>query len=172
MLRDFITDSLPSADHQLRPTCTAREALNRGPEPRERRASPRDCPTARFDSQRALPCGEYGAAAGLSEPSPTPITIYLIVKGFRPSPILDDTRYTEFAALHPLATGDPDDGNPQVAYIALATGFLMIAGLALLGGIEARVPPRRRNRLGDETKRPRERAAAEESDDAEEREDA
>lgn len=35
----------------------------------------------------------------------------------------------EFAALHPLATGEPKDGNPDVVYIALASGFLLIGGL-------------------------------------------
>jgi hypothetical protein len=43
----------------------------------------------------------------------------------------------QFAALHPLGTGRPDDGNPEVVYIALATGFLMIGALAMTGGIEA-----------------------------------
>ena len=47
----------------------------------------------------------------------------------------------EFAALHPLATGKPDDGNPEIIYVALATGFLMLAGLAMLGRIDVRTPP-------------------------------
>jgi len=44
----------------------------------------------------------------------------------------------EFVALHPLASGRPENGNPEVVYVALVTGFLMIGGLAVLGGIEAR----------------------------------
>jgi hypothetical protein len=55
----------------------------------------------------------------------------------------------EFAALHPLGTGKPDDGNPQVIYVALASGFLMIGGLAVIGGIEARVPPQGREAPDD-----------------------
>ena len=43
----------------------------------------------------------------------------------------------QFAALHPLGTGDAGDGNPEVVYIALATGFLMVGALAMTGGIEA-----------------------------------
>ena len=52
----------------------------------------------------------------------------------------------EFAALHPLTTGRPGDGNPEVVYVALATGFLMLGGLALVGAVEpetlAREPER------------------------------
>jgi hypothetical protein len=48
----------------------------------------------------------------------------------------------EFAALHPLTTGQPGDGNPEVVYIALATGFLMLGGLALVGAIEPEMSPR------------------------------
>lgn len=55
----------------------------------------------------------------------------------------------EFAALHPLTTGQPDDGNPEVVYIALATGFLMIGGLALVGAIEPEGPARA-SRQGEE----------------------
>jgi hypothetical protein len=50
----------------------------------------------------------------------------------------------EFAALHPLATGHPGDGNPELVYVALTTGFLMIGGLALLGRIETPAAPARR----------------------------
>jgi hypothetical protein len=43
----------------------------------------------------------------------------------------------QFATLHPLGTGQAEDGNPDVVYIALATGFLMVGALAMTGGIEA-----------------------------------
>lgn len=43
----------------------------------------------------------------------------------------------EFAALHPLAEGQPRAGNPQLVYAALTAGFAMVAALSLLGGIEA-----------------------------------
>lgn len=46
----------------------------------------------------------------------------------------------EFAALHPLATGRAQDGNPQIIYVAITTGFLTIAGLALLGAVELGAP--------------------------------
>ena len=46
----------------------------------------------------------------------------------------------QFAALHPLGTGEAGDGNPEIVYIALATGFLMVGALAMTGGIEAVVP--------------------------------
>jgi hypothetical protein len=43
----------------------------------------------------------------------------------------------QFATLHPLGTGNAEDGNPEIVYIALATGFLMVGALAMTGGIEA-----------------------------------
>jgi hypothetical protein len=46
----------------------------------------------------------------------------------------------QFATLHPLGTGEAADGNPEVVYIALATGFLMVGALAMTGGIEAVAP--------------------------------
>ena len=54
----------------------------------------------------------------------------------------------QFAALHPLGTGEAADGNPDVVYIALATGFLMVGALAMTGGIEAvgQSPEDRRSR--------------------------
>lgn len=46
----------------------------------------------------------------------------------------------QFAALHPLGTGEAGDGNPEIVYIALATGFLMVGALAMTGGIEGMGP--------------------------------
>jgi hypothetical protein len=43
----------------------------------------------------------------------------------------------QFATLHPLGTGEAADGNPEIVYVALATGFLMVGALAMTGGIEA-----------------------------------
>jgi hypothetical protein len=43
----------------------------------------------------------------------------------------------QFATLHPLGTGQAEDGNPEIVYIGLATGFLMVGALAMTGGIEA-----------------------------------
>ena len=51
-----------------------------------------------------------------------------------------DAGRAQFATLHPLGTGEAADGNPEVVYIALATGFLMVGALAMTGGIEAVAP--------------------------------
>jgi hypothetical protein len=56
----------------------------------------------------------------------------------------------EFAALHPLATGEPKDGNPDVVYIALASGFLLIGGLALMGQIVAVEPAPKSKTAGEQ----------------------
>jgi fumarate reductase subunit D len=50
----------------------------------------------------------------------------------------------EFAALHPLATGVADDGNPRVTYAAVAAGLAVVASLALIGSLESRGPRRDR----------------------------
>jgi hypothetical protein len=58
----------------------------------------------------------------------------------------------EFAALHPLATGVPADGNPRLISASIAAGFSMVAGLALVGGIETRGLPGDTERPSDSSK--------------------